>query len=347
MGVRKRWVTGGAILLGLCGCNPANPPERVTVEQLLEHPVADPPRSAARRGPSAPPADVTIEEQPLAWVNDRRISRQQFAELLERSHGLFVLEQLVALEVVRSAAQRQGVTVDDGDIRAEYDRAVDAMALQAAPEHDARVRSRAGQQVLQTLLDEKRISAEEFRLSTERNAYLRKMAESQVQVTDAEVRMELERRHGRQAVCRLMVLPDLRTVTEVRRRLDRGEDFAELTAAYSTQRVTAALGGLLPPFARQQEQIPEALRAAAFALSPGGTSSAIRIGGDFHLLRLERFIESGTQTADNPSVAQVRSELADRRIRSAMHTLEQELFEQSTIRITDPELRDQFRRRHP
>lgn len=303
-------------------------------------PASDTARSNSSAGPSAESSEV------LARVNDRPIFTAPFQQLLSESHGLFVLEQLVALELVKDHAHRQSVSLSDVEIEAEWDRALRDLG-RAAVARDSDIDPRAaGQEMLDQFLGAKNISLAEFKLSIERHAYLRKMVEAEVTVTDEEVRAEFERRHGRQAVVRHIVLPDLKAVGEVRARLRDGGDFADLARAYSVHRLSGAAGGLLPIFTQGDVQVPPLLRSSAFAMQPGAVSDALAIDGQYHLIRLEQFIEPQEKTFDAALAEEVRAGLADIQLRTRMDELERRLFKQAHFRIFDSALQRQFDEKH-
>ena len=304
-------------------------------------PTADAPQT------SEPAAEAPAEpDEALAWINGRRIRRATFDKMLLESHGLAVLEQLIALQLVKDRAVRDGITVSEADVQAEYDRSLGELARTVAHEDDPARQKEIGEQVLQDFLREKNFSLAEYRISVERNAYLRIMVAADVTVSDEQVREEFERRFGRKALVRHIVLPDLDAVAAVRRQLESDVDFAELARSYSLHSISGSAGGLLPPFARGDAQVPGLLREIAFGLEPGELSSAVNIDGRYHIVRLERFIEADDDTLTSSLASELRMALEGRQSRQAMQDLERQLLDQADIRIEEEVLRRQFMTKH-
>jgi len=70
---------------------------------------------------------------------------------------------------------------------------------------------------------------------------------------------------------------------EIRQRALGGEDFAELAKQHSDDAGSAALGGDLGRF-RREEMVPE-FSDAAFALSPGGIAEVVESAFGFHVIQ--------------------------------------------------------------
>jgi parvulin-like peptidyl-prolyl isomerase len=77
----------------------------------------------------------------------------------------------------------------------------------------------------------------------------------------------------------------LARITEVKQKLDAGEDFAELARTYSDDTYSAEKGGDLGWFGRGQ-MVPE-FEEAAFALQPGQVSEPVKTVYGYHLIKVE------------------------------------------------------------
>lgn len=336
-------------LLALCffACQSDQPRSSGTVGGAIERTklqsTSPDDRSPADRlsGKSAdPPSDV------VATVNGRDISSHRFRTLLLESRGLAVLEQLLALEMVKDHAERERVSIGQTDIDAEYDRSIEELARSVVDARDAGELRQVGEQVLGDFLRQKNLSLPEFHLSVDRNAYLRKMVQATVAVSDEEVQAEFDRRFGRQAIARHIVCPDIAAATSVRKELEAGAEFAKVARTRSIHRLTGSAGGLLPPFSRGELQIPEVMREVAFALQPDEISSTVLIEGQYHILQLDRFVEPQQQDFTAAFSERLRHDLSNRKTRQAMQDLERRLFDQADIRVQDPVLSRQFRTKY-
>ncbi len=295
----------------------------------------------AARNPAKPEAaDSTV-----AVVDGRPIGRNQVVDLLLRSHGAGVLEQLIGLELAKQAATAKGLSVSEAEVDFEFDLALRRLSDPLASIQAGAFDRAAAEAVLQTVLSERNISREEFLVTLRRNAYLRKLVQSQQVITEEEVRREFSRRFGERVQVRHIQLASAAEAGRVQDRLSAGEDFAELAGRYSANSTSAGKQGLLEPFAADDEDIPAAFRQTAFALNPGQVSHVIRVGEWHHLLRLERKLP-----AEPRDFEQVRGELErDLRLRvseTAMRVLHERQMKDAVIEVRDPVLREDYERRH-
>lgn len=292
------------------------------------------------------PIPVQPNSPDVATVNGRGISRATLIDLVLRSRGVGVLEQLIALETARASAAARGLTVTGEDVERErsrmYRRVADPLMAVTTGSLDAELARR----LLSSILQERNISREEFEIILHRNAYLRKIVESEQSFTDRELRDEYDRAFGRRVRVRHIQLATAREVARIQERLAGGESFEDLARRYSANEISAVSGGLLIPFSRSDDRVPEALRTAAFSLSLSEVSGAVRAGAWYHLLRLEEIVPAEAKDFES-----VRNELAvrlgERRSEAQMFERYEKLFRDATIVVHDPMLREAYQRAHP
>lgn len=304
------------------------------------------PRTSAPESAEGVSQRTVSHDPPIATVNGHPIVRRRVVDLLLRSHGVGVLEQLIVLDAAERLATDRGVSITQSDLDREYDRALrqltDPLAT-VTPQSFDRV---AAERVLENVLARRNISREEFLSGVRRNALLRRIVQSEQAFTDAQLQEEYELHYGRRVRIRHIQLATPAEVARVQERLATGEAFDELARRFSANQASAARGGLLKPFSARDEDLPRLLREVAFGLAPAETSTAVRIGDWYHLIKLVE-----TLPADDVDFPQVRAELEqrlrDRLTEPAMRTLYEKLFREATIRIHDPVLQEAFREKHP
>jgi foldase protein PrsA len=257
-----------------------------------------------------------------------------------------ILEQLIGLEAATRAATERGVIITQADLDREHERALRDMSDSLSAITADRSDREAAERLLDEVLAERGMSRDEFDIITRRNAYLRKLVESEQNITEAQLRGEYDRVYGAQVRVRHVQLATLGEAARVKERLAAGEAFADLATRYSANTTTAQRGGLLDPFSMEDERVPSALRQAAFALEPGGVSSAVRVGDWYHVLLLEERLPA--QAVDFTTVRdELEDSLRDRLAQPAMFALFEKLFGEATIEIYDAGLARAFRRKHP
>ncbi|MFQ5590193.1 MAG: peptidylprolyl isomerase [Phycisphaerae bacterium] len=277
----------------------------------------------------------------IATVNAQPITRRQLVDILMRSHGADLLEQLAALEAARALAELKKLSVGAKEFNREYERTlrrlVDPLSSVALGSFDRE----QGERLLDTVLAERHMSRDEYLVIVRRNAYLRAIVESQQVLTEQQLRDEYERAYGTHVQIRHIQLASPGEANRALDSLKAGADFAELAERISANAASARTGGLLAPFSQGDDDIPELFRKVAFSLAPGQVSDPVRIGSWYHLLKLEKRIP-----AESPGFALVRAELEQRARERlswpAMERLYQRLLRDTVIEIHDPVLRDAF-----
>lgn len=281
---------------------------------------------------------------PLATVNGRPVAAAQLVDLLLRSHGPGLLEQLVALYAAEDLAAKKSLSITDADVDKELDLALRRLVNPLAAATPKSFDRAEAEKVLETVLNERNISREEFFLPLRRNAYLRKVAQADMTITDAQLHDEYDRRFSERVRVRHIQLAGSAEASRLQERLATGEAFADLAGRYSANTASAKEGGLLDPISASDEVIPENLRRAAFALQPGQVSGVVRVGEWYHVLKLEERIPART-----PDFTAVREDLA-RSVRDLLTEIRmRELYEQTltaaAVEVQDPVLREAYDRR--
>ena len=284
-------------------------------------------------------------ERPIATINGQPISRHRMVNLLLRSHGAGVLEQLIVLDEAERLAAEKGLIVTDEDVDREYAAALRGLIDPMAAVNTGPIDRYSAERTLDAVLSSRNVSREEFMLGIRRQTYLRRIAQAEMSPTDEQLREEFARRHGERAVVRHIQLATPRQVAEVRERIDAGEDFGSLARRYSANTASARAGGLLDPFSRAEDRLPDAFRRTAFTLRPGDVSDAVRMGEWYHVIRLDRILPAAS--GDWTEVrGELEAGLRERLGPAAMQRLYERLFREANIEIHDAVLQETFERTH-
>lgn len=277
----------------------------------------------------------------IALANGKPVSREAVLNLLLESHGIEALQQILLLDLARQEAERRGIKVTQADVQREYDSSVERLARAAAAgAPDGKLTDADKRRALDLMLEQKGLSHAEFSIGMERNAYLRKLVETQVKITDATLREEFARTYGERVQIRDIVIADAKELTAAMDALNKGMDFAEVAKRFS-QHPSAPLGGQFEPFTFDDDRIPALVRESAFGLRPGEVSSPLRVEERFHIVKLEQRLAPENVKFDDVK-AQVEDKLRDRVIPQEMSKLAAELFEKAQVKVLEPKLKDKF-----
>ncbi len=348
-----RWL-GVALVISLTACDVPQPAPSVSAAatQRRNEPSAPAERRPATAGPSRTPnrpprpEPTASTSDVIASVDHHPILRDELVALLLESRGAEVLEQLVALKAAESAAAARGITVTEVDVQAEYDRALRKLVDPLADLGPGAADRNEAERSLDTVLTERGLSRREYMLSVRLNAVLRRLAELDLVIDEADLRAAFDAENGERVEVRHIQLASPREASEIAARLAEGAEFADLARRHSANGLSAPRGGLLEAFSAGDERVPPLLREAAFRLEAGQVSSVLRVGPWHHILRLERRLPAGSLRYEDQREA-VRARLRDRLAEPRMQRLYAEIFRKAQVRIHDPLLRDAFEKRHP
>jgi len=375
-GFRERRVTPPSFLTIVCaalscaaltaGCVSPNKPVGSPVESRWESPgpAAVASRPAEPVGPSAgrpvsrpasaltaPLVGTAASPDVVAVVAGSSITRADMVAALMDSHGLSLLEQLILLAAARQRARAMGLAITEADVAAAHEDALRRMAMPVSDPNSKPLSRPAAERLLQEFLAAKNLSRGEWDQRMEQHACLRKIAEAEVakmKVTEKMLRQEYVLEYGERVQIRHIQLSSMAAATAARTQLQAKKDFELVARQLSENPFTAAQGGLMPAFTRNDPNVPPLIRETAFSLSEGQVSPAVSEGPWYHLIRLERRFPASEVTFEEVDQDALRTRLTDRLIRQRQEDLEGELFQAAaaTIDIRDPQLRRQFQAKH-
>lgn len=289
--------------------------------------------SAQGRTP-APSGGTDAAPQVMATVNGRPLYMRKLTDHLIRSYGMPLAEHYIASELVRQATERKNVTVGDDEVRAEIDRVTGQMLAHVPAAHrDA---------ALEQVLVERGLTGPQWRQIMRRSALLRKLAETRVEVSEADIRDEFSIRYDGKVVVRDIQVASLGEAQKVLDELSRGADFAELAMKRSLHR-SRSNGGLLPPIGAKSsfDWLSAAMKQTALSMKKvGEVSNPIQGESSFHLLKLEKIIPP-----ENVKFEDVRDKLAgdlhERKVRLMQKQILRELIGRAKIEFVNPILKAQ------
>lgn len=287
-------------------------------------------------------ASARADGDAIAIVNGRPLPREELVRLLIDAHGVDALQQLVLLEAARQETRTRGIKITDADIEREKQRALDELAEKSGLT-GANATQENKEQALQTMLAEKRVSTAEYRIAMERNAHLRKLVESELNISEATLRAEFARQFGeRRQIRHIQIRADQnnllnQAITDLR----KGADFADVARRMSQNSQSAPRGGEMEPFAFDDAEIPPAMREQAFAMQVGEVSNPVKVEQVFQIIKLDQILPP-----ENANFEDVRSEV-ERKLRSRVSQQKMadkmtDLFNRCKVNVLDGKLKRSY-----
>ena len=250
----------------------------------------------------------------VATVNGDRITIAELGRECFKRHGEQVLEQEISQMLLSQAVKRAGVTVTQQDLDEEVRHAAD-LAGALGPKGDFDVA-----QWYDVVTKQQGITKEQYiQRAVWPSAALKKLAASEVKVTEEDLNKGFEANYGERVRCRAIVLDTMRRAQEVwekARRTPTPEYFGDLAQEYSIEPTSKALRGEVPPLQKFGGQ-PQ-LEQVAFELQPGQLSGIVQVGEKFIILRCE-----GRTERMDVDMAEVREilyrDIHEKKMRMAMN----------------------------
>lgn len=228
-----------------------------------------------------------------------------------------VLSLLIQARIIEAAARREGVEVDESDVDAVIEEQAAALGgreqLRSRLERFGLSESRAREVIFRVLAMETRL----------------RESITGGEPTPEEVRTRFEERRGElaQVELRRIVVDSQSTALDLRSRLDRGADFAELASQESADPASAARGGSLGSLLLSE--LPDVVREAIEGARPGAVVGPLQLGDRWNLLQVADRDES-------PPFEAVRGVLAARLREERAATYDQfitDVFERAEIQV--------------
>lgn len=345
--MKRSWFAPTSLLTGICltvlmvvGCERTRS-NAVSVRDQLAQPPSSP---TTEQNAATPPVTRSTSGRPLASINGEPIDRAEFTAKLMEARGLAFLQQEVLLRLARQETARLGLSVSQTDFDREYDLTLQADRFNGK-DPDPLTPPRK-EQLVEDWTRSRGISRTELDIAMQRQAYLRKVAESRLKITDEMIEQEFARVHGERVEVRHIQIAAPRFWKEIKQRLDQGERFEDLVMKFSQNIISREKLGMLPPFSRTDPTVPSIFVDVAFKLKPGEISNLLEAEGSYHVLKLERLIPADSAPLDDAERHHLRRTLTARLAAEEMERLGRSLLLSARISVEDRVLREQYEARH-
>ena len=211
----------------------------------------------------------------VARVNSTNITWKQFNDALKKQSGNQMLAGLLREELIRQGAKQHNITVIDEDVQSELDRLADQFG------------STAG---LEQVLSQYGMSLDDLRGQIKSTLLLEGIAAKDVTVEEEELKTYYEENKDRytepeQVKARHILGEDEETAKSILKKLESGEDFAEIAKEKSSDSGSKDKGGDLGFFERGV--MDASFEEAAFNLGIGETSAPVKTMFGYHIIRVE------------------------------------------------------------
>jgi hypothetical protein len=237
-----------------------------------------PPRQGERsavRAPTAEAAPRTASEPPVLAFDGANLAWGDLRPSLVELGGATVVGDAILGRAIERELAARSLPLAPGAIDAERE------LLQASLDPDPNRSFR----LLEEIRRRQGLGPVRFAAFLRRNAGLRALAQSELEITDEALAAQHDVLHGPRRRARLAALATLADAEAFRREVEAGASFGELAARRSTD-PSAARGGLLEPVSRRDPSYPLAFRSTLFAAPVGGISEPSLVDGSWLVVQV-------------------------------------------------------------
>ncbi len=287
----------------------------------------------ALKAPSHDPGD-----RPVMVVNGEALDRATLWAHLAEAAGGRVVEEVVLDILLSAEMKRQGLRLTHEDVEAEGRRLMEALGVG----NDA-----ARDDLIERIRRARGLGPERLNALVVRSARLRLLVGDRFTVSNAELELGIELRHGPAYRCRLITTHDDREAARIRAALIAkagGEDRPVDPVDFSTEAVrssthpTGDVGGLVPRLSPVDPAYPAAIRQTVERLAPGRISPVIPIEGGAALVMVEEALPARDRP-DEQARARIEREILEGKRREAMEALAERLLAAARVTVFDESLR--------
>jgi len=302
---RRRWmIAGGGTAVALIAA--------AALMQVLrsEEGVAAEAAPAASAAGKATVGGAAGKPRYVGKVGDAVITYDQVAEEAMARYGVEVLDQLINRTVIELACRQRGIVVTEADVEQE----ITTIAQEFGLDRTA---------WLQMLQAERNIAPLQYRRDVIWPMLaLKKLAGSDVQITERDVQKAFERDYGPRVKARMIMMDNQRRMNEVWQKANEanaaaggdlaaaGAEFGRLAREHSMEPTSKSLDGAIPPIRRHTGEENVNIENAAFNLKPGEISGIVQLPTPGAPRFVVLFCEGQTEPVVTPDkISLVRDEI--------------------------------------
>jgi parvulin-like peptidyl-prolyl isomerase len=269
------------------------------------------PNAGATSTATKKPNPATL--QVMAVVNGQQITRADLGRECIRRYGEEVLESLINRQLITHGCQARGIQITDQDVSAEIDQISTRFGLD---------RSRW----LQLLEQERGFTEEQYKREVVWPMLaLRKLAASEIQVSQEDLQKAFEAEFGPRVRARLIAVSSKQKADQLRAEAVANPNaFGELSKNNTEDAGIASSFGVMPPIRKHVGD--SALEQVAFALKPGEISQVVQVANMYYILKCEEQLPA--QYIASQHIAEQQKRLEERIREGKMRVAAAQLMEQ-------------------
>jgi foldase protein PrsA len=215
------------------------------------------------------------KEPAVASVGGENIKKEELYSLLVKQYGNEALDALVTDKIIEIEAKKEKITISDKEKEEE---------LKDLKE------SYGGEEGFKAALEQSGVTEAGIAEDIEKYLKTEKLLEPRIDLKEEEIKAYFDENkdqfaHQEQVKASHILVEDEAAAKEVKSKLDKGEDFADLAKEYSTDASNAESGGELGYFGKGEMEA--AFEEAAFSLKANEISGPVKTDYGYHIIKVE------------------------------------------------------------
>lgn len=211
----------------------------------------------------------------VARVNNEKITKDELYDFLVKENGQTALNSLIANKIIDLEAKKQNIEVTEDDVQKE----IDDIAEQYG-----------GRETFEQFLEMYGTSLDDIKENVKLNVKIEKLLGPDVKIEEDEMKAYFEENkesfgEQEQVKASHILVDSEEKASEVKEKLQSGEDFTELAKEYSIDTSNNEKGGELGFFARGA--MVKEFEDAAFSMEIGQISDPIQTDYGYHIIKVE------------------------------------------------------------
>ncbi|MFT8321705.1 MAG: peptidylprolyl isomerase [Bacillus sp. (in: firmicutes)] len=214
------------------------------------------------------------KENTAATVNGEKITKTEVNKVLNEQYGSSIVDSLIADKVVDLEAEKEKIKIT---------------AKEKEEEMNTLISSYGGEESFNAALKSNNASKADIEEQMERYLKIKKLLTPTIKITDDEIKSYFNENkatyaQAEQVEASHILVEDEKTAKEVKKKLDDGEDFADLAKEYSTDTASKASGGELGYFGKGE--MAAEFEDAAFSMKENEISDPVKTEFGYHIIKV-------------------------------------------------------------
>ncbi len=237
----------------------------------------------------------------VAKVGSESLTKDDLYTFFVDQNGEAALDTLITKNLINQEVEKEKINVTDKEIDAELQELID---------------SYGGEETFEQQLTASGLTQDDIKEDIEVNLKIEKLLEPQIEITEDEMKTYFDENKDsfaqkKQVKASHILVADEKTAKEVKEKLEKGEDFAELAKEYSTDTASAESGGDLGFFG-EGTMVAE-FEEAAFSMKVNDISDPVKTEHGYHIIKVTDIQEAAEANFDK-SKEEIKGILLDEKM---------------------------------